>query len=349
MINTKYIFFKALFCLTCFQGISQENFNSLDSLFDKYESRDDFNGTVLIAQNGVVSYSQSIGYADFENQVKLDITTSMPLSSITKTFTVMATMILEERGLLGYDDKVKKYLRAIPYENMTIRHLMTSTSGLKRLYNKAANGDDFITIQEMIDFCSNKTPRLSFEPGDKFLSSVAGYCLLAGVVEEVSKKSFDRFLEDEIFKPLGMSNTFLLTGKTWQLPRAICYDKKSKEKEWFLGSYSGGIGIYSSAEDLLKWDQAHYEERLVSQESIRASYKRTRLNDGSLINYAFGWMRWKGEENLLFKNGDWVANNSILFRDIKNNITIIIMNNRQNRVTKFQLMDKILSELGYSQ
>jgi CubicO group peptidase (beta-lactamase class C family) len=347
MMNAKYIFYITFF-LTSTQSIAQENFNSLDSIFNLYEKDDDFNGTVLIARNGVVSYRRSIGYADFGNQIKLN-TTPMHLASITKTFTVMGTMILKERGLLNYDDKVKKYLTTIPYDNLTIRHLMTSTSGLKRLYNKAANDYGIITIQNMIDYCSNKKPKLSFVPGEKFQSSVAGYCLLAGVIEITSGKSYSQFLEDEIFKPLNMNNTFLLAEDSWNLPRAISYDRNNKEKEWLLGSYNGGIGIYASAHDLLIWDQALYSEKLVSQETIANAYERMQLNDGSHSHVTVGgWMRWKGQENLIFKNGDWVANNSILFRDIENNTTVIIMNNRENRITKFDIMDIVLPELGYS-
>jgi len=348
MVNFKNIFLIASLSLTNNLGIAQNNFDKLDSIFNDYKINDDFNGIVLIARNGKIIYKQNIGYADFNNGIKLDITTPMHLASNTKAFTVMATIILKERGLLDFDDKVKKYLKTIPYDNLTIKHLMTSTSGLKRLYNKAANGDDLITIQEMIDFCSDKKPKLSFEPGDKFQSSVVGYCLLAGVIEKVSGNTFSQFLDEEIFKPLNMNNTFLLKDKTWNIPRAISYDRNNKEKEWFLGSYSGGIGIYASAEDLLKWDQALYSEKLVSRESIKDAYKRIKLNDGTLSHISLGgWMRWKGKENLIFKNGDWVANNSILFRDIENKTTIIILNNRQNRITKFDLMDIILPGMGY--
>ena len=133
--------------------------------------------------------------------------------------------------------------------------------------------NEVITIQDMISYCSNKKPKLSFEPGNKFLSSNAGYSLLAGIIEQVSGKSFEDFLKAEIFEPLVLKNTFLLNESTRHYPRATSYDKKNKEKEWFLGSYNGANGIYSSAEDLLKWDQSHYTEQLVSQTSIDKAYK----------------------------------------------------------------------------
>jgi len=231
---------------------------------------------------------------------------------------------------------------------MTIRHLMTSTSRLKRLYNQADDGDKRITTQELVDFFAAKQPRLSFSPGAKFQSSVAGYCLLAGVVEKVSGQTFGQFLEESIFTPLQMRHTFLLTEATWDLPCAISYDRHNREKEWYLGSYSGGIGIYASGEDLLAWDQALYGSTLVSPTTLKEAYTSLRLSDGSLSPLTLGgWMRWQGKENQFFKNGDWVANHSLLFRDIATNTTLILLTNRQNEVSKFELMDFILPMLGY--
>ena len=137
-LNRTCNFFLIILCLTNSWTVAKAPLGAIEDLLDKHEKQDDFNGTVLIGENGKISYSRSIGFADFQNRIKLDESTSMPLSSITKTFTIMSIMILEERQLLDYNDRVKKYLRTIPYENITIQHLLTSTSGLKRLYDNAA-------------------------------------------------------------------------------------------------------------------------------------------------------------------------------------------------------------------
>ena len=347
-MKTKYFYFIALQFLISSQLTAQKRFNSLDSLFNQYERNDDFNGVVLIARNGEVVFSRSVGYADFEKQIGLDLNTPMHLASNSKVFTNMCVMILSEQRLLKYDDKVKKYIKDFPYNNITIRHLMTMTSGLKRLYNKDTDGDGIMTNKELMDYLLKKKPKLSFPPGDQHQSSVVGYCILAEVIEEVTKKPFITFINEEIFQPLKMDDTFIVSKDNLNLPRAISYDKKNKEKEWFLGSYIGGVSIYASALDMLKWDQAHYTNQLISQEAISMAYERMKFNDGKFSHVTLGsWMRWNGQENLIFKNGDWVANNSILFRDIENNTTVIIMNNRQNRITKFDLMDAILPKIGY--
>ena len=338
-----------LICLFSWPLCAQTDFSKLDAILADYKESDAFNGTILIAHDGKVTYSRSLGYADFPNQIPLDKTTPMHLASISKGFTTLCIMILKERGLLHYEDEAKNYLEDFPYDQMTIRHLMTSTSGLKRLYNKATDGDDVVAIDDMVRFIVSKKPKLQFKPGDEFLSSILGYCLLAAVIEKVSGKRFDQFLADEIFNSLEMGNTFLLTNENRNRFKAISYDAKSKEKEWFLGSYSGGVGIYSSAEDLLKWDQALYSEVLVSKETLAVAFEPFVYNDGTASHVTMGgWMRWKGQENLIFKNGDWVAYYAILFRDIERKVIIIIMNNRQNKISKFDLMDEILPVLGYS-
>jgi len=226
---------------------------------------------------------------------------------------------------------------------------MTMTSGLKRLYNKDLNKDGFITNTELIEFLSKKKPKLSFIPGDQHQSSVVGYCVLAEVISKVSQKDYIKFMNDEIFLPLQMNKTFIVNKENLDRFRAISYNEKNKVEEWYLGSYIGGVSIYASANDILKWDQALYSDKLVSTETMTRAYEKFQYNNGNYSHITLGsWMRWKGQDNLIFKNGDWVANNSILWRDIKNNITIIILNNRQNRITKFDLIDTILPLFGYN-
>lgn len=217
---TKYLFLTVILCLLSLWSVAQDSLKTLNGHIDQYERRDDFNGIIIIAKDGKVFFSRSIGFANFQDQIKIDQTVSMPLSSITKTFTAMAVMILEERQKLGYDDFVMEYLENIPYKNVTIRHLLNHTSGLKRSYKS-----DLVTIDQLVDYVVSKKPKLSFEPGDKFQYSNLGYSLLAAIVQEVSGKSFETFLNMEIFQPLDLTNTFLLTKDKWKRPRAICYDK----------------------------------------------------------------------------------------------------------------------------
>lgn len=223
------------------------------------------------------------------------------------------------------------------------------TSGLKRLYNKDLDKDGFITNAELLKFLANKKPKLTFTPGDQLQSSVVGYCILAEVIANISKKDYIDFINEEIFQPLQMDKTFFVHKNNLDRFRAISYNKKNMEEEWYLGSYIGGVSIYASAINILKWDQALYTDKLVSKETMNLAFENFKFNNGNDSRVTLGsWMKWKGNANLIFKNGDWQANNSILWRDIAQNRTIIILNNRQNKISKFDLMDSILPLLGYN-
>ncbi|MCV9387316.1 serine hydrolase domain-containing protein [Reichenbachiella ulvae] len=336
------------FSLLFFQLYSQNEFNSLNEQLSIYEANKDFNGVILIASEDQIIFSRSVGYADIKNDIKLDLSTPMHLASNTKAFTNMGIMILAERGLLDYDDRVVNYLPGFPYPNVTIRHLMTMTSGLKRLYNKDLDKDGFITNNEILEYLSKKKPKLSFSPGDQFQSSVVGFCILAEVISEVAKKDYIEFMKEEIFQPLQMSDAFIVSKENLDKFRAISYNDKFEEEEWFLGSYIGGVGIYASANDMLKWGQSFYSTKLISNETLNKAYEKHHYNNGEESHISLGgWMYWKGYDNLIFKNGEWVANQSLLWRDLDRKTTIIILNNRKSKISKFEMMDLILPILGY--
>ena len=327
---------------------AQFDFSELNEKLVQYEASKDFNGVVLIAQKGKIIFSKCVGYADYNQGLKPDLNTPMHLASNSKAFTNYAIMILSERGLLNYEDKVAKYIPEFPYPNIEIRHLMTMTSGLKRLYNKDLDKDGFISTEDLLNFLIKKEPKLPFNPGDKVLSSVVSYCFLAKIISIVTGEDFVAFMDREIFQKLHMTETFIVTKENLNRYRAISYSQSYSEKEWFLGSYVGGVSIYATPADFLKWGESLYTTKLVSESTLNKSFEKFQLNDGTNAHVTLGgWMHWKGQPHLIFKNGDWVANNSILWRDVEEKITIIILNNRQNKITKHDLMEEILPVLGY--
>ena len=320
--------------------IGQEKVETLNEQLDHYQKNDLFNGTVLIAKGGEILISRSIGYASFEENIRLTADTPMPISSISKPFTALAILKLKEEGLVQIDDQVTNHIEDFPYPDITVRHLLNNTSGFKRSYK-----DDLYSIKEIVDFTTDKKPLPSFPPGTKYQYSNLGYSLLAAIVENASGMSFASFLEEEIFKKSGMQHTFLLTPENSQQTKANSYNEKNKLKEWHLTSYPGARGIYASAHDLLKWEQLLYTDELVNQNLIKESYESGVLNDGSTINYGYGWRKWKGIENLIFHGGDWVGSEALLLREIEQKWTIIILANRENQVSKWAQMDSILSAL----
>ena len=262
----------------------------IDRLLSYCHEQGMFNGTALTVEDGVKIYDKAFGFANRETGVLLDTNSCFYLGSVSKQFTAMAIMILREQGKLGYDDNLAGYLTGVPSyaENVTIRHLLTHTSGI-------ANYTDFnikrpgLTNQDVLDFLV-KQKHLDFSPGEDFSYSNSGYVLLAMIVEEVSGMRFAEFLEKWIFGPLRMDRSFVYDETTSQIDnRAIGYDVFGAEDDYELLTYGPG-GVFSTTGDLFKWDKALYTEALVKRETLAEAFTAYELADGGLTDYGFGWV-----------------------------------------------------------
>jgi CubicO group peptidase (beta-lactamase class C family) len=183
----------------------------LQNLIDRYEKYYHFNGSVLVSWKGQVICDKTMGYADFATKDPLTSQSHFQLASVSKQFTAMAIMMLKQRGLLDFDDEVRKYIPQWPYPGMTIRHLLTHTSGLSNYmyyvehqWNSPVAPYNHEVVAMLI---KNKTA-LNFVPGRYHAYCNTGYVVLAYIVEKVSGEFFADFLDENIFKPLGMKNTF---------------------------------------------------------------------------------------------------------------------------------------------
>ena len=183
-----------------------------DSLMN---SLPDFSGVILVATNGKVKYHKAFGFSNFEKRIPLDTTNIFELASVSKQFTAMVIMMLKEEGKLDYDDSLSTYVPGLPYKGITIRHLLTHTSGLPDYQNvmdqywdksRVASNDDNIS------FLIKYHPSSLFRPGDKYEYSNTGYMLLASIAEKASSKDFIEFCRQRIFTPLQMRSTDIRTN-----------------------------------------------------------------------------------------------------------------------------------------
>jgi CubicO group peptidase (beta-lactamase class C family) len=254
--------------------------------------RDKFSGSVLIARDGKVLFSRGYGMANLEHDVPCTPQTKFRLGSITKQFTAMAILILQERGKLNVDDKVKKYLPDAPaaWDDITIRHLLTHTSGIK---NYTGFPDFLKTLRNRITLtdliAKFKDKPLDFKPGEKFKYSNSGYIVLGKIVETASGKSYGAFVKEAIFDPLEMHDTGYDSAAQVLKHRASGYSRPAgmaaTNSQYIDMSIPHAAGaLYSTVEDLLKWDRALDTERLVSKKSMDAMF--TAFKDG----YGYGWM-----------------------------------------------------------
>jgi CubicO group peptidase (beta-lactamase class C family) len=337
---TTAIFTSLIFCFLLLQPVSgQDKARELDALLTElYENRD-LNGVVLAAQKGKVIFKKAYGYANFETQTLLTTSTPFNLAAVSKQFTAMGIMILAERGKLKYDDSIVNYLPELDYKDITIRHLLNHTSGLVeyvKLFETYEWGTSKIADNnDVIEFFEKYKPKPRFKAGSAYRYSNTGYVLLACIIERVSGQSFEVFLKQNIFDPLGMRHSFAYNLKMKKCPqqRAMGYAIARTRIEHydliFLDGIMGDGNVYCSADDLFKWDQALYTEKLVKKSTLALAFTPGRLNDGRFTHYGFGWII-STDRKIMKHPGAWRGFSAMIHRNIAAKSTLIFLDNSTN-------------------
>jgi CubicO group peptidase (beta-lactamase class C family) len=265
-----------------------------------------FSGSVLVAKDEETLFAGGYGFANAEHQVPNTTRTKFRLGSITKQFTAMAILILHEEGKLKLSDPVSKYIDDAPkaWEPVTLHHLLTHTGGVPSYtddpdYRKKMTMPE--TIKSMIARFRDKP--LEFKPGEKFHYSNSGYFLLGAVIDKVSGKSYEAFLKEALFGPLQMKDTGYDHSATLLPNRAAGYSKMGSglENARYLDMsqpFSAG-SLYSTVEDLARWDRALRDGRLVSKASYKLMYTPVKSD------YAYGWLvtKTKGRNEISHGGG----------------------------------------------
>jgi len=330
---------KLLFLLLLIPSLTfsqqKEKLARIDSVLTYLHQRQLFNGTVLIGEKGKVLYKKAFGIANPTTQIPLSTTSSFNLASVSKQFYAMMIMMLKEQGKLNYDDLVQKYLPIFPYNNITIRHLMNQVSGLPEYFD-IAQGDmtllDTLTNQSMLELLAAKKPALVFQPGEQWEYCNTNYTTLASVIEKISGTTADKFFQQHIAGPLKLTNTYVynLTMKTYPSSRVFGLRYEGgKPVLNDLMRYDGIVGdgnIYSSVEDLYKWDQALYTDKLVKKSTFAEAITPGKLNNGEATNYGFGWVINEPGKKVSHSGG-WVGFVTQITRYIDQNQTIIVLTN----------------------
>lgn len=305
-----------------------------------------FSGVVLIAEKGTPVYYNAFGYRKYADKIALQKTDIFELASLTKQFTAMIIMMLQEKGKLEYDDPVEQYL-SIPYKGITIRQLLTHTSGLpdyQAVMDKHWDKSKVAGNKEILDYLNKYAPPKLFEPGEKYAYSNTGYVLLASIAEKTSGKDFIKLSRKWIFKPLKMKSTDIRTltkkaaTKNFALGHIYVAERKayvradsfpSSDYTIWLGNRKGPGRISSTAEDLLKWDKALYTEKLVKQSTLQQAFQPMQLKDSSFSDYGFGWglRETPGGSRAVIHTGSNPGYSTVIIRYPAENKTIIILSN----------------------
>lgn len=340
--------------------VAQTKIQKIDALLDKIHCEEAFSGNVLIAEKGKIIYAESFGYANAENKMLLTQDSIFLIGSVAKTFTATAVFKLKEQGKLNLDDSITKYLPELSYKNVTLRHVLTHTSGLleyqseeiiKEITGKGVNNAELMKVFARLN------PKQEFEPGSRWDYSNTNYILSALIVERVSGKSFPQFVSENIFAPARMTRSFVLlenvpetlkkevaAGHRFTNPLAtapVNVDSLEGARRAYATKRNlyGAGNIYSTTGDLVKFHWALQRGKILNKRSLSEMYSPAKLSTGEnynpflRTNYpstdAFGWFVAADESKgkIVYHPGGDIGFASYFLRNISKDQAVIILSN----------------------
>jgi CubicO group peptidase (beta-lactamase class C family) len=277
-----------LFVIVAICAPAQDFVSRADTYVDAYVRQGKFRGAVLVAKDGKPVFRKGYGPANAEWDIPNTPDTKFRIGSITKQFTAMAILQLVEAGKVKIDDPVNKYLEQVPstWDKITVHHLLTHTSGIPS-YTSLPNFwrdkvRDPVKPEEIVKLIRDKP--LDFEPGEKWIYNNTGYVLLGRIIEKTSGENYAAYIQKHIFDPLGMKDSGYDLHKVILKKRASGYSPDGTNAPYLdtTVAYSAGA-LYSTVDDMLIWDQALHDGKLISKESYERMFTPVKNN------YAYGW------------------------------------------------------------
>jgi CubicO group peptidase (beta-lactamase class C family) len=313
---------------------------------------------LAVCRDGKLLKASGYGLANVELDVPVTPETIFQTGSVGKQFTSMAVMMLVEEGKIGLDDKLSKYIPASPaaWKDVSIRHLLTHTSGIADY-----GGEEDTMGKGVINFRKDypedelvqafaKMP-MDFAPGEKWSYSNTGYVLLGIVIHKASGEFYGDFLQERIFRPLGMTATRIISEADIVPHRSAGYrlvKGELKNQEWVsptLNTTADGA-LYTNVLDLAKWDAALWERKFVKPSSYEAMWTPVKLNDGKTHPYGFGWfLDNKNRRRAVSHDGAWQGFTMSIVRYLDDHLTIIVMTNLDSDNSKPEQIVKEVAEL----
>ncbi|MDN3593474.1 serine hydrolase [Zunongwangia endophytica] len=316
-----------------------------------------FNGAILVTKNDSIIYKESFGYAHEKTKEKITTESVFYIASVSKQFTAMGIMMLQEQGKLSYDDKIKDIFLDYPtyLKTVTIRQLLNHTSGLTDTeYYKLTEPSNKDVLETLM-----KQDSLGLENGKHFRYSNSGYVMLALIIQKISDKPIDQFFNQEIFEPLEMKNTTATNARIENISNKVAGYNLIGSKVDYESSVIGPGGIYSTLNDLEKWNKALNTNKLISQKTLKEAFKNGKLNENSIsINmndqeygYGFGWMPYEKNGKKYVQHDGTVENyRSLIKKNLTDGYDYIFLTNQGGRLAMNELttsIDNILENSKY--
>jgi CubicO group peptidase (beta-lactamase class C family) len=310
-------------------------FNAIYDFYTKNLVNKGFNGGILVAKKGQVIFEAYHGFFNLRKKDSLTPHSPFHLASVSKTFTAMATLKLVEMGKLTLDDDVKKFFPQFPYDNVTVKLLLSHRSGLPNyiyfMQRLGWNTKQYCSNEDALSYLIQFKPPITSHAGTHFEYCNTNYALLGLIIEKASGKSYADFLQATFFTPLHMNDTYVfnMSDSAKAMPS---YLGKRQQRLNFLDTGFGDKNIYSTPEDLLKWDQAMYTNEIFSKQTLDEAYTPYSNEKPGIRNYGYGWRMnvYPNGRKIIYHNGWWHGNNAVFIRMIQDSATIIVLGNKFN-------------------
>jgi CubicO group peptidase (beta-lactamase class C family) len=342
----KNILFLLLLPISLFAQDNQPVFESyMKAQSDLYG----FNGNVLVSKNGKVIYKKSFGYADYSVKKKLGDNSVFDCGSIAKEFTAMGVLLLKDKGQISYSDTLRKFFPKLPYTRVTVQQLLTHTSGMPDgfdLVEKYFNHDKIATNNDLLRLLESKKPALLFKPGKDLMYSGTAFNLLASIIEKISGQSYKTYMDEKVFKPLGMLHTQVanrlrsaesIPGYVYgyeysdSLHKYLRADSQHSDWTTYFAGITGEGMIISTTGDLLKWDRALKNHKLLTVATQREMLSLQAEKKFPEVSFGYGMRVGKDVlGNYIFHNGYYPGYVSMHLRYTDDDVTVIVLSNNES-------------------
>ena len=298
-----------------------------------------FNGGIIVAKSGNIVYEKYKGFVNIDGKDSINSSTSLHIASVSKTFTAMAVLKLQELGKLNIEDTLTHFFPEFNYPGITVKMLLNHRSGLPNyLYfmeDVGWNKDSTIENKDVLECLIAKKGLIKniAPPNKRFTYCNTNFALLALIIEKISGISYPEFMKHNIFDPLGMKNTFVHFKGDNRI-RSKSFDWRGREiPDNFLDDVYGDKNIYSTPRDLLIWDRALSDTVFLTPKSLELAYTPYSNEKPGIKNYGLGWRMnvYDDGKKIIFHNGWWHGNNAAFIRVLKDDATIILISNRYAR------------------
>lgn len=319
----------------------------LEKKFLHMKERMGFSGTVLVAEGDEIIHAGAYGSTHAKRTDQLDLNTCFQLASVSKIITAVAVLQLYDAGeIRDLNEEVQTYMPDFPYEGITIKHMLIHRSGMPRympIAEKRWNRDIPFSNEDMLQLMATDSQKPYFSPGNGFNYLNTNYAMLALLVERISGQSFASYLQQYIFKPAGMENSFLANpGKTMGDNVATGHVRRRRGymplRLEFLDGVVGDKGVYSSVIDLFRFDCALDDGKLIEASTLEEAFCPGSPNR-LYTNYGLGWRMRKQVDQVVYHFGWWRGYRSAYIKDVTHDRTILVLSNHDDMRRYFSPWD----------